>query len=53
MIIFLARQSLTINICFTSDPHNKKTSAKIVVVKSISSERDKGITINLIVYSSL
>lgn len=53
MIIFLARQSLTINICFTSDPHNKKTSAKTVVVKSISLERDMGITINLIVYSSL
>lgn len=53
MIIFLARQSLTINICFTSDPHNKKTSAKTVVVKSISLEKDTGITINLIVYSSL
>ena len=53
MIIFLARQSLTINICFTPDPHKRKTSAKIVVVKSISSERDKDITMDFIIYSSL
>lgn len=54
MIIFLARQNVTINICFTPDPHNRKMSAKTVVVKNISSERDKeNITMDLIVYSSL
>lgn len=49
MIIFQARQSLTINICFVPNPHNRKMSAKTVVVKSIFSERDKDITTILIV----
>lgn len=41
------------HLFYFKDPHNKKTSAKTVVVKSISLEKDTGITINLIVYSSL